>query len=69
MENFNINVNNQEFGVEPQENGTYRIMSGEEKIGVIYAEPSDEGTEWRTLDDLEDTFVSAAGKLISEYNQ
>lgn len=69
MENFNITVNNQEFGVEPQENGTYRIMKGEEKTGVIYAEPTEEGTEWRTLDDLEDNFVSEAGKLISQHNQ
>jgi len=69
MENFNITVNNQNFIVEPQENGTYRIMNGEEKTGVIYAEQSDEGTQWKTLDDLEDQFVSQAGKLITQHNQ
>ncbi|QNN43714.1 hypothetical protein [Pedobacter roseus] len=69
MENFNITVNSQDFTVEPQENGTYRIMNGEEKTGVIYAEPSDEGTQWRTLDGLEDSFVAEVGKLITRHNQ
>jgi len=69
MENFNIKVNSQDFIVEPQDNGTYRIMDGEEKTGVIYAEPSNDGPQWRTLDDLEDSFVAEAGKMITRHNQ
>ncbi|MFC4210167.1 hypothetical protein ACFOWA_03170 [Pedobacter lithocola] len=68
MESFNITVNNTEYLIEPQDNGTYRIMDGEEKIGVIYAEPVDEGSEWRTLDDLDSEFVSAIGELIKSHN-
>lgn len=68
MENFNITVNGKEYTIFPQDNGTYRIMSGEEKTGVIYAEPTDDGAEWRTLDELDEQFVNEAGRLITENN-
>ncbi|RNL54591.1 hypothetical protein [Pedobacter jejuensis] len=68
MENFNITVNNINYLIEPQDNGTYRVMDGEEKIGVIYAESVDEKKEWRTLDELESEFVSAAGEQIAIHN-
>lgn len=67
METFEIQLTNQTYIVEPQENGTFRLLDGEEKIGVIYPEVSELGTEWKTMDDLEDSLVQDAGKLISEH--
>ena len=68
MENFNIQLLDKNYTIEPQENGTYRIVEGEEKIGVVYPEPGDLDIEWKTMDDLEEGFVAQIGELITEHN-
>ena len=68
MEKFELNLNGLNHDVLPQDNGTYRIMNGEEKIGVIYAEPGDEGPQWKTLDDLDTDLVNDLGKAITDHN-
>ena len=68
MENFNVQLLEKNYTIEPQENGTFRIFEGEEKIGVIYPEPGDLAIEWKTMDDLEEGFVTQIGELISEHN-
>jgi len=68
MENFEIQLLEKRYGIEPQENGTFRIMDAGEKIGVIYPEPGDLAIEWRTMDELEPDFVAQLGELISEHN-
>jgi hypothetical protein len=69
MQTFNIQLQDKNYGVEPQENGTYRILDGEEKIGVVYPEPGTLGVEWKTMDELEPGFVAQLGDLISENQQ
>jgi len=64
FEPFEINTGNDTFTIEPQENGTYRILSGGEKIGVVYAEPGERGVQWRTMDQLDDRFVEVIGENI-----
>ena len=68
MEAFNIQLLDKTYGVEPQENGTFRLIEGEEKIGVVYPEPGDLAVEWRSMDDLEEDFVAQIGELIAEHN-
>lgn len=68
MENFNVQLLNQTYQIEPQENGTFRIFEGEEKIGVIYPEVDEDGTTWKTMDDLNADFVNQIGELVSEHN-
>ena len=68
MEKFSIQLLEQTFLIEPQENGTFRIFDGEEKIGVIYPEVEEEGTVWKTMDDLDADFVQQLGELVSEHN-
>jgi len=68
MENFEIQLLDKSYGVEPQDNGTFRILDAGEKIGVIYPEPGDLTIEWRTMDELEPDFVAQLGELISEHN-
>lgn len=68
MEQFNVQLLDKTYGVDPQENGTFRIFEGEEKLGVIYPEPGDLAIEWKTMDDLEADFVAQLGELISEHN-
>lgn len=68
MENFNIQLLDKNYTIEPQENGTYRIVEGGEKIGVVYPEPGDLDIEWKTMDDLEEGFVAQIGELITEHN-
>ena len=68
MEQFDIQLLDKTYGIEPQENGTFRIFDGEEKIGVVYPEPGTFGVEWKTMDKLEDGFVSQIGELISEHH-
>ncbi|UKT65614.1 PRC-barrel domain-containing protein [Pedobacter mucosus] len=67
-EQFNITTEEGTFTIEPQDNGTYRILEGENKIGVIYAEPAEEGVRWQTMDQLNDQFVSKIGDGITEHN-
>lgn len=68
MENFSIQLIDQTYQIEPQENGTFRIFEGEEKIGVIYPEVGEDGTVWKTMDDLNPDFVAQVGELVSEHN-
>lgn len=68
MGNFSIQLIDQTYQIEPQENGTFRIFEGEEKIGVIYPEVDEDGTVWKTMDDLNPDFVAQVGELVSEHN-
>lgn len=67
-EQFSVQTQEGIFIVEPQENGTYRILDEESKIGVIYAESGPSGTQWRTMDNLQEKFIINLGQAISKYN-
>lgn len=68
MENYTVQLTDKSYIIEPQENGTFRILDGEEKIGVVYPEQGDHDIEWKTMDELEEGFVSEIGALISAHN-
>lgn len=53
MESFEIQLLEDRFKIEPLENGLYRIMEGEEKVGVIFPEPDGDAVKWATQDELE----------------
>ena len=69
MESFGVQLLADRFVIEPQENGTFRVMEGEQKLGVVYPEPGENGVEWKTMDELDVNFVAQIGELISEHNQ
>lgn len=66
---FSVDVAGRTFIIEPHQNGTYRILNGEEKLGVIYAEPGQVGTIWKTMDKLDDSFVISVGNAILSHKQ
>lgn len=68
MKPFEIQLLADQFTVEPLENGLYRIMEGEKKLGVIYAEAEDDQVVWNTQDELDHDFVQQVGELIAEHN-
>jgi hypothetical protein len=71
MEAFEIQLLDDRFRIEPLENGLYRIMEGEEKLGVIFSEPDGDQLKWRkwaTESELEDDFIQQIGELITEHN-
>ena len=68
MESFEIQLLEDRFKIEPLENGLYRIMAGENKVGVIFPEPDGDQVKWTTQDELEDGFVQQVGELITEHN-
>ncbi|MCX2430198.1 PRC-barrel domain-containing protein [Pedobacter sp. GR22-10] len=68
LQEFSIDTQDGTFGIEPQENGTYRIFDKEKKIGLIYAEPGEQGLRWRTMDQLGDRFVTMIGEAIRVHN-
>lgn len=68
MESFDIQLLESQLRIEPQENGTYRVMEGEEKLGVIYPEPTGDQVIWNTQDELDFDFVQQIGELITEHN-
>lgn len=70
LEQFDIDTEKGIFTIDPQENGTYRILEKENKIGVIYAEAApQDGIQWKTMDQLDDRFVSIIGEGITAYHQ
>lgn len=68
MKSFDIQLLESHLTIEPQENGTYRVMEGENKLGVIYPEPTGDQVIWATQDEMEFDFVQHIGELISEHN-
>ncbi|WP_432709804.1 hypothetical protein [Pedobacter sp.] len=68
MESFDLQLSEKQLTIEPQDNGTYRIMEGLDKLGVIYPEPSDDEVVWNTQDELDEGFVRQVGKMITEHN-
>ena len=68
MQSFDIQLVESKLTIEPQDNGTYRVMEGEEKIGVIYPEPTGDQVIWNTQDELDFDFVQQIGELITEHN-
>ncbi|MHA4893767.1 hypothetical protein ACXZ1K_03370 [Pedobacter sp. PWIIR3] len=68
MESFDVQLLEDQFTIEPQENGLYRIMEREEKVGVIYTVADGDQVKWTTADELEDGFVQQIGELITEHN-
>lgn len=68
MESFDLQLLEKRITIEPQDNGTYRIMDGLDKLGVIYPEPSDEEVVWSTQDELDADFVQQVGKMITDHN-
>jgi len=68
MNSFDIQLLESHLTIEPQDNGTYRVMEGENKLGVIYPEPLGEQVIWNTQDELNFDFVQQIGELITEHN-
>lgn len=68
MEPFEIQLLEDQYRIEPLENGLYRIMEGEHKLGVIYAEADGDQVAWATQDELNKDFVQQIGELITEHN-
>ncbi|MBB5440601.1 hypothetical protein HDC92_004304 [Pedobacter sp. AK017] len=68
METFEIQLLADRFQIEPLENGLYRIMEGEHKVGVIFPEPDGDQVKWATQDELDEGFVQQIGELITEHN-
>jgi hypothetical protein len=68
MNSFNIQLLESRLTIEPQDNGTYRVMEGENKLGVIYPEPTGDQVVGNTQDELEFDFVQQVGELITEHN-
>lgn len=68
MEPFEIQLVEDQFRIEPLENGLYRIIEGETKLGVIYAEAEGDQVVWATQDELDHDFVQQIGELITEHN-
>ena len=69
MEKFSVQLRGKDYEIEPHDNGTYRIFHGEDKIGVIYPAAEAEYIAWKTMDELEQDFVSHIGELISAYGR
>ncbi|MFD0942085.1 hypothetical protein [Pedobacter boryungensis] len=67
MESFEIQLIDKTYTIEPQENGTFRVMDGEQKIGVVYPEVGNFDVEWKTMDDMGSDFAGQIGELISEH--
>ena len=53
MESFEIQLLEDRFKIEPLENGLYRIMEEEDKVGVIFPKPDGDAVKWATQDELE----------------
>jgi hypothetical protein len=68
MEPFEIQLPESHLRIEPLDNGLYRVMEGEDKLGVIYAEANGDQMVWDSQDTLDKDFVQQIGELITEHN-
>lgn len=71
MEPFEIQLLEDRFRIEPLEDGLYRIMEGDNRLGVIFLESEgdqDKWVKWATESDLDDGLIQQIGELITEHN-
>jgi len=68
MAKFELQLEGKQLIIDPQENGVYRVMENEEKIGVVYATIDNGKVGWSTQDELPDDFVQQLGELITDHN-
>lgn len=68
MIKFDLQYKSRELTIDPQENGVYRIMENDDKVGVIYATIDNGNIGWSTQDELPNDFVKELGSLITEHN-
>ena len=67
MEKFEVQLVGRIYTIDPQDNGTIRVLDGQEKVGVVYPEPGSLGIEWKTMDEIGDDFAAQLGELIAEH--
>lgn len=67
-ESFKINTPEGSYDIEPHENGTYRIMDGERKIGVVYPEAGEHVTQWKSMDEIGSRFITMIGEAITSHH-
>ena len=71
MESFEIQLLEDRFRIEPLEDGLYRIMEGDTRLGVIFLESKDgqdKWVKWATESDLDEGLIQQIGELITEHN-
>lgn len=68
MISYNLHLPAIDLTIEPQENGYYQILDGEQVLGLIYAENQGKKTNWITKDPLSTQFVNEMGALIQEHH-
>lgn len=71
MEPFEIQLLEDRFRIEPLEDGLYRIMEGDKRLGVIFLESEgdqDKWVKWATESDLDEGLIQQIGELIIEHN-
>lgn len=71
MESFEIQLLEDRFRIEPLEDGLYRIMEGDKRLGVIFLESEgdqDKWVKWATESDLDEGLIQQIGELITEHN-
>lgn len=66
--NFDIQLLESHLTIEPQDNGTYRVMEGENKLGVIFPEPLGDQDIRNTQHDMNFDFIQQIGELITDHN-
>jgi len=67
MEDFEIQLLDTTYTIQPQQDGSFRVMEGEEQLGVVYPDPGTLGMEWKSTNDMGDDFATQIGELISEH--
>ncbi|MEJ2880481.1 hypothetical protein [Pedobacter sp. GR22-6] len=67
MISYNLHLPASNLTIEPQGDGRYQILDGDDKLGVIFTETSDKRMNWVTNDPLKKKFVQKMGALIKEH--
>lgn len=71
MEPFEIQLLEDRFRIEPLEDGLYRIMEGDNRLGVVFLESEgdqNKWVKWATESDLDEGLVQQIGEFITEHN-
>lgn len=65
---FELDTTDGRFTIIPENNGNYRVLNGEQTIGVVYQESGELDKQWRAVDELGNRFVTMIGAAITAHN-
>ena len=67
MDPYDINLAGEALTIHPQEDGTYLVIKGYERVMHLYPDVTNMGVTWHTADLIPMEYMKQVGELIEEH--